>query len=99
MLRRALPVVLGGFFSGVRERRKDGHRPWSNCSRRRAGRVARRRTGLLETLDTSAIVLSEHVDYWDHLGWRDPFPAHARTHRQEASPGASPPRAPIPRRW
>ena len=39
---------------------------------------------LLESLDPQAIVLSEHVDYWDHLGWRDPFSLHANTLRQEA---------------
>ena len=39
---------------------------------------------LLESLDPEAIVLSEHVDYWDHLGWRDPFSLHANTQRQEA---------------
>jgi hypothetical protein len=39
---------------------------------------------LLESLDPQAIVLSEHVDYWDHLGWRDPFSLHANTQRQEA---------------
>jgi hypothetical protein len=39
---------------------------------------------LLESLDPQAIVLSEHVDYWDGLGWRDPFSDHANTRRQEA---------------
>jgi hypothetical protein len=38
---------------------------------------------LLESLDPQVIVLSEHVDYWDRLGWRDPFSAHANTLRQE----------------
>jgi len=38
---------------------------------------------LLESLDPQVIVLSEHVDYWDRLGWRDPFSAHANTVRQE----------------
>jgi hypothetical protein len=39
---------------------------------------------LLESLDPQVIVLSEHVDYWDRLGWRDPYSAHANTQRQEA---------------
>jgi hypothetical protein len=38
---------------------------------------------LLESLDSQAIVLSEHVDYWDRLGWRDPYSSHANTVRQE----------------
>ncbi len=44
---------------------------------------------LLERLDSTqfapgveAIVLSEHVTYWNHLGWRDPFSFEAMDLRQ-----------------
>jgi hypothetical protein len=29
------------------------------------------------------IAIEEHVDYWDRLGWRDPFSSHDWTDRQE----------------
>jgi hypothetical protein len=33
--------------------------------------------------DVQLVVLSEHVDYWDGLGWRDRFSQHLFTERQE----------------
>ncbi|HEV3200869.1 MAG TPA: DUF1223 domain-containing protein [Bryobacteraceae bacterium] len=39
---------------------------------------------LLEKLDPQAIVLSEHVDYWNQLGWKDPFSSPLFTARQQA---------------
>lgn len=39
---------------------------------------------LLEKLDSEeVIVLSEHVDYWNHIGWRDPYSSAKFSQRQE----------------
>jgi hypothetical protein len=34
-------------------------------------------------VDVDVIPLSEHVDYWNHLGWRDPFSAALFSARQQ----------------
>jgi hypothetical protein len=33
---------------------------------------------------SDVLALSEHVDYWDYLGWKDPFASRQNTERQRA---------------
>ena len=46
------------------------HRPTAGC------RARRRRPGV--------VALAFHVDYWDRLGWKDPFGSRTHTERQAA---------------
>ena len=34
-------------------------------------------------IDKNVLALGYHVDYWDRLGWKDPFSSHEFTSRQE----------------
>ena len=82
----AVAAALAGFAAGSASGGYDGppvlvelftSQGCSSCPRadRFAGRLAQRE---------DVIVLSYHVDYWDYIGWTDPFASQANTRRQYA---------------
>src|SRR5215468_5472371 len=47
-----------------------------------ADTVLMRLAQLRQISGAEIIVMSEHVDYWDYLGWKDPYSARQFTDRQ-----------------
>jgi hypothetical protein len=83
----AASVAIAGGASGPADARSPVEGPWlvelftsqgcSSCPPADAylGSLARRQ---------DIVALSFHVDYWDYIGWKDPFATRATTERQRA---------------
>ena len=101
--RLRLPRPCGPVECQARSPRRN---PWSSsCSRPKAARAARRPDRVLAQLVESGldgipiIALSEHVDYWDRLGWKDPFSAARFTDAPAAVRRRARARTSTRRRW
>ena len=84
---RRREVIAAAFVTGIAPAAHAAQTPsCSNCSPPRAARPARRPTRCSGQLSRrpDVIALAWHVDYWNHLGWRDRFASRDATTRQRA---------------
>lgn len=91
----AASLILGSFFAGIEAplaaERQDGNQPFavvelftsegcSSCPP--ADTFLRDITSLAREQNLRIFTLGFHVDYWDYLGWRDPYASRAFSNRQ-----------------